>query len=359
MPEKSDNISLTPVSEILRNRANVFMELYGIRRNNEEEFYDNIFLNIIDIIEGDNKTVIGVDACFLIPFILIHKGNFSFAHISQFNDLDINLYDEILKYLIKNYFSFMNVYHIRHLLEYLFPFSNIQHSYNGRNEIIFKISVNVTNDNLLKYSISVLNAFLTYLNFGKLVENKGNIEVILPYQNIVNFRKHKHQTIRVHSNVIVRRDGIATKLGINPKNRNQIHMLNDLILYQNLNILDYLFKNNMPFHSILYNLYNVYSLFLELRKTGHIIIPRQAEFNKIDYKLIDPKVIQKNLDMVMYLISTDIKVYRNSNKEIIIESPRVLNNYVVELIKYTFNISPEIVNSGKILRVKIENNVFV
>lgn len=359
MPKKSDEVKLTPVSEILRNRANIFMQLYGIKRDREEEFYDNIFLNIIDIIEGDNKTVIGVDACFLIPFILIHKGNFSFAHISQFNDLDINLYDETLKYLIKNYFSFMNVYHIRHLLEYLFPFSNIKHSYNERNEINFKISINITNDNLLKYSISVLNAFLTYLNFGK-VENKGNIiEVILPYQNTVDFSKHNHHIIRVHSNVIVRRDEIATKLGINLKNIDQIKMLNDLILYQNLNILDYLFKNNMPFYNILYNLYNVYSLFLELRKTGHIIIPRQAEFSKIDYKLIDPKVIQKNLDIVMYLISTDIKVYKNINKEIIIESPRVLNNYVVELIKYTFNISPETFNSGKILRAKIENNIFV
>lgn len=352
---RTSEVRLTPISELLKERADVFIKLYEMR--DEKEFYDTLLMNMMNVMDKD-ESAIGIDSCFLIPYILFRE-NFTLAHISYFDENYASLKDTLIKYVVKKHFSFINSYHVKHLLEYLFPYaSNIIYKKNG-NIITYRITIGEVNKYLLEYSKIFLETVLEELNLGKIDEyNKSIIDVSINSQDLIDFSKHNHHAVRVDKKIIDKRNELLVKFNLKSAKADKI--LTDLTLYQGLNILDILLKNGNLSYDIISKIYDIYSLFLELRKSGHIIVPRTKNYPSINYKSItDTNMIKQNLNIFISIINPNLKIFTLNNREIIIYGINfVENSATTDLIKYIFNNDLEIESGNNFIKIKTFNNIF-
>ncbi len=353
--KKSESTKLTPVSEILRERANLLIGLYQLK--DEKDFYDNVFNNIIDMVQKDNY-LIGIDACFLIPYILINN-NFTFVQTSQIPKLEIDNYEEIMKVIIKKYFSFLNTHHLRHLIEYLFPYlqSNFEVIKNSKT-ISYKIKIdNNINKNLIEYSIKMVSLFIELLNLGKIINDGNLVKIEAQTQEIIDFSKHNQHGVRISDRTVFKRDDVARKFMININNSK---LINNIILYQALNIFEILHKNNLFFYDALYRLSEIYDLFVELRKTSHILAPRTMTQPEIDYRRLDIEIMKRNIELLIYLIDQKAKIIRLNPRELIIY-PIYDDNlqYISNVLRFVFGESSKIKYSNNYVRLRIDSDIFL
>ncbi|WP_338604224.1 hypothetical protein V6M85_05945 [Sulfolobus tengchongensis] len=353
MPKGAD-VRLTPVSEQLRDRAEIIMRLYEIK--DEKDFYTNAFMNMMNMMEKD-ESIIGVDFCFLVPFILIHE-NFSFVHVSS--HIDISYFnDEIVRHLLKKYFSFMNSINFKHLIEYIIPYTTMVTVNKNGSNLEYKINVNGIDRSLLNYIENFLQTAVEVLNIGKIRFSNNSIEIITPHQSPVDFTSHNHHLVRVDSSVIGKRNQIIAKFNL--KNDNKIDkLINDWSLYQVLVIYETLFKNNLLIYDIIYRLNDIYTLFLELRRTGHIIFPKIKGLKSVNYRLIDRDLIQRNLDIFSILITPTLKFSKINNQELIITGLDNIDQSFHDLVKYILNDNNAEIekDSGGYFRVRLSERIF-
>ncbi|QGA53276.1 hypothetical protein GFS03_01035 [Sulfolobus sp. E5-1-F] len=332
MPRSSD-VRLTPVSESLRERAEIIIRMYDIE--DEKDFYTNAFMSIMNIMEKD-ESLLGVDFCFLIPYILVHE-NFSFIHSSYIEDKgDLYSNDEIIEYLIKKYFNFINPIYLKHFLEYLIPSTYTPLVIRNGNNLIYKISFNNINKRLREYVENFLQTIVTILDIGKINSSKDTLEIVTPYRSLIDFVNQNHHLVRVENSVISKRNQIITKFNL----KNDIKsdkFVNDWSLYQILTIYDTLFKNNLLLYNILDRLNDIYTLFLELRKSGHILFPNIRGIEYINYRLLDREIINKNLDIFTLLISPKIRLIKINNQELIITGLNNFDQNLSNFIRYALN----------------------
>ncbi|ACP47103.1 conserved hypothetical protein [Sulfolobus islandicus Y.G.57.14] len=332
MPRSSD-VRLTLISESLRERAEAIMRMYGIK--DEKDFYSNALMSVMNMMEKD-ESLLGVDLCFLVPYILIHE-NFSFVHSSYIEDkVDLHSDDEITKYLIKKYFNFINPIYLKHLLEYLIPSTYTPLVIRNGNNLVYKISLNNINKKLREYVENFLQNIVAVLNIGKINSSKDNLEIISPYRTLIDFANQNHHLVRVESSVISKRNQIIAKFNLKNDTKSD-KFVNDWSLYQILTIYDTLFKNNLLLYNILDRLNDIYTLFLELRKTGHILYPNIKGIEYINYRLLEKEIINKNLDIFALLMSPKIRVIKINSQELIIAGLDDFDQNLSNFIRYTLN----------------------
>nr|WP_231918284.1 hypothetical protein [Saccharolobus solfataricus] len=333
------------------------MRMYGIE--DEKDFYTNALMTMMNMMEKDDS-LLGIDLCFLIPYILIHE-NFSFIHSSYIEDkVDVYSGDEIIGYLFKKYFNFMNPIHLKHLLEYLIPSPYTPLVVTNRNTLIYKISLNNINKKLRDYVQNFLENIVTVLGIGKINSSKDNIEIIAPYQSLIDFGNRNHHLVRVESSVISKRNQIITKFTHNNLKNNDKYdkLINDWSMYQLLTIYDTLFKNNLPLYNILDRLNDIYTLFLELRKTGHILYPYIRGIEYINYRLIDKEIINKNLDIFTLLIDPRIKLIKINNQEFIISGLTDFDENLSSFIRHVLD-EPEIEKNNRFyFKIRMTKRIF-
>ncbi|TRM74922.1 hypothetical protein DMP16_08630 [Sulfolobus sp. B1] len=353
--KKSESTKLTPISEILRDRANLLISLYQLK--DEKEFYDNVFNNIINMIQRDNY-LIGIDACFLIPYILINN-NFTFVHTSQISKFEFDSYEEIIESIIKKYFSFLNTHHLRHLIEYFFPYlqSNFEVVRNGKT-ISYKIRIdNNIDKNVIKYSFKMIDLFIEILNLGKIVYEDNFVKIEAQVQEIIDFSKHNQHGVRISDKTIFKRDDIVKKFMLNINNPKSI---NNIILYQALNIFEILYKKNLFFYDVLYRLSEIYDLFVELRKTSHILAPRTSTHPEINYRALDIEIMKRNIELLIYLIDQKLKLIRINPKELIIYPVGSENSqYILNFLHFIFGESAKIESNNNFVRLRIDTEIFL